>query len=141
MITINRIYGILANGAPKSDVCYRYSTASRVALDERHRAYLNQLIPDTLNGESRAASAELLIQFMSSGETWPEFVNEFDPHNTYDQRLDIKPDSKVMIPTMEMLAQWVARNPFLTDKYPLERSNSIIEKLMNTLYSFFYTVH
>ena len=118
MIIINKIYGILANGTPNAAFCNRYSNVGRALLDDAHITYINTLLPSTASANIRAAGAELLLQIMMSGETWPEFVNKFDPNNTYDQRFDAHVTATEGFITMDAMKKWAVRSPFSTYAYP-----------------------
>lgn len=140
MIIVNKIYGIFANGTPNAPFCDRYSNVGRALLDDAHIAYINTLLPSTASARIRAAGAELLLQLMMSGETWPEFVNRFDPYNTYDQRLDVPADVADGFITMDAIKKWAVRSPFSSEAYPIERSHSSVEKVVNALYAFMETI-
>ena len=140
MIIINKIYGILANGTPNASFCNRYSNVGRALLDDAHITYINTLLPSTASANIRAAGAELLLQLMMSGETWPEFVNKFDPNNTYDQRFDVPVTATEGFITMDAVKKWAVRSPFSSDAYPIERSQSAVEKTVNVLYAFMESI-
>ena len=77
---------------------------------------------------------------MMSGETWPEFVNKFDPNNTYDQRFDVPVTATEDFITMDAVKKWAVRSPFSSDAYPTERSQSAVEKTVNVLYAFMESI-
>lgn len=138
---VNRIYGILANGTPETVYYYRYSTATREDLDSVRQKYLDRLIPVTAKPELRAWAAEYILQLMMSGEDWVKLVNAIDPLNTYDQRTVEPLDVMTPLFTMEELKEWAVRSPIVSTKYPQQRSQSAVDKILNALFAFMDNGH
>lgn len=110
---VNKIYGILVDGAQEKGPYYRYTTVNRQHLPVNRLIYLNRLIPTTANSLQKKATAEFCIRLLQSSEQWSSLLEEFDPCNTYAYETQ-EPDEPVSIPSFREFVEWASVCPFGT---------------------------
>ena len=126
---MNYLYGILTNGVVKEDVPgYRYT-------DVRRANSTHKLLTKIMGNkpEEVAAKADLIINLMRSVPTWVFFVKEFDPINTYEEK--VYPQYGVINKNFyEDLKNWVDTVNVKHDLITVSIHDDFIQKLINIFY-------
>lgn len=127
---MNYLYGILTNGVVTEDIPgFRYTDVMRSNASHR---LLDKIISDK-TPVVVAAKADLIINLMRSMPCWVSFINEFDPINTYEEK--VYPVYGVIPENFkDQLNDWVNNLKVNNDRYQISIHDDFIQKLINSFY-------
>ena len=133
-LQVNYTYGIITGGVvPSTSHWYRafYNIPGRnKSQTEAFGGLWGTRSPDSIG-----AGSEFIINLMRCSEYWPDYIRQYDPVNTYDNKLTTPPTSVVQTPlTYAELLRWSKGSavPY-TEKYSAKSSS--IEIIIAALYN------
>ena len=134
MKRINTIYGVLVNSdVKKGNPCFRFSNVGRSYLFKPAAAYLDKLLPDTLDLATRAVTADTLIRLLQSSDEYEHMMASVDPVNTYDIDCIIADDDATGL-SFDVIYKWAVGVPFTTENIKINKTDDPITTVQKALW-------